>query len=49
MLGFEYRETPAVLHGRTRGKSKFPVQEHGGLALIFCAVRAPIVIFGLLG
>jgi glycosyltransferase involved in cell wall biosynthesis len=49
MLGFIYREVPATLQSRRRGKSKFRFKHTATSHLIFALFERPILIFGMLG
>jgi glycosyltransferase involved in cell wall biosynthesis len=49
MLGYNYREIPATLHARKRGKSKFRFKHTATSHLIFALFERPILIFGFLG
>ncbi len=49
MLGYRFREVPATLKWRTRGKSKFRFGTTALSHLIFALFERPILVFGLFG
>ena len=48
-LGYRVKEIPAVLRGRTKGKSKFKFKATSATHLVFSLYQKPIIIFGMLG
>lgn len=49
MLGYQFKEIPAVLKSRSVGKSKFQFKNTATSHLIFALFERPILVFGLLG
>jgi dolichol-phosphate mannosyltransferase len=48
-VGYRVKEIPAVLKGRTKGKSKFKFRATSTSHLIFSFYQKPMIIFGFLG
>lgn len=49
MLGYQFKEIPAVLKSRSVGTSKFQFKNTATSHLIFALFERPILVFGLLG
>jgi len=48
-LGYRVKESPAILTGRKRGKSKFKFRKTAISHLIFSVFEKPMIIFGFIG
>jgi glycosyltransferase involved in cell wall biosynthesis len=48
-LGYRVKESPAILTGRKRGKSKFKFKKTATSHLIFSVFEKPMIIFGFIG
>ena len=48
-LGYHVKESPAILTGRKRGKSKFKFRKTAISHLIFSVLEKPMIIFGFIG
>lgn len=48
-VGYRIKEIPAILVGRTKGKSKFKFRATSASHLLFSFYQKPMIIFGLLG
>jgi len=48
-LGFQFKEVPAILTGREKGRSKFKFKKTALSHLVFSLFEKPMIVFGFLG